>query len=64
VAHRLSTIIDADQILVLMDGIIAERGSHEELLAMRGEYYAMWMKQLEQTESATHNEEGQPLLEI
>jgi len=36
VAHRLSTIIDADQILVLKNGVIAERGNHEELLNMRG----------------------------
>jgi ATP-binding cassette subfamily B protein len=41
IAHRLSTIRDADVILVLQNGRIVERGSHAELLARRGAYYAM-----------------------
>lgn len=42
VAHRLSTIQDADQILLLNQGKIRERGSHQELLAQKGEYAQMY----------------------
>jgi ATP-binding cassette, subfamily B, heavy metal transporter len=45
IAHRLSTVVDADEILVLDKGVIAERGSHEELLARGGIYSAMWSRQ-------------------
>lgn len=45
VAHRLSTIVDADQILVLERGHIAERGTHGELLATAGAYARMWNSQ-------------------
>uniref|UniRef100_A0A3Q0QQF1 ATP-binding cassette sub-family B member 6 n=1 Tax=Amphilophus citrinellus TaxID=61819 RepID=A0A3Q0QQF1_AMPCI len=45
VAHRLSTIIGADQILVICEGRIAERGRHEELLDKGGLYADMWLKQ-------------------
>jgi ABC-type transport system involved in Fe-S cluster assembly fused permease/ATPase subunit len=47
IAHRLSTVVDADQILVLEDGRIVERGSHRELLARGGVYAAMWARQQE-----------------
>src|SRR5882762_5582980 len=47
IAHRLSTVVDADQILVLEDGRIVERGHHPELLARGGIYAAMWARQQE-----------------
>ncbi|WP_397393753.1 ABCB family ABC transporter ATP-binding protein/permease [Phenylobacterium sp.] len=45
VAHRLSTVVDADQILVLSQGRIVERGDHATLLARGGEYAALWRRQ-------------------
>ncbi|KAB5570203.1 hypothetical protein GE09DRAFT_957754 [Coniochaeta sp. 2T2.1] len=44
IAHRLSTITHADQIIVLHNGTVAERGSHSELLALNGRYASMWDK--------------------
>ncbi|MEM7331398.1 MAG: ABC transporter ATP-binding protein [Chloroflexota bacterium] len=45
IAHRLSTVVAADQILVLEDGRIVERGGHDELLVENGRYAAMWAAQ-------------------
>ena len=47
IAHRLSTVVDADEIIVLADGAIAERGSHAFLLAAGGLYARMWRRQLD-----------------
>lgn len=46
IAHRLSTILHADRIIVLEKGKIAESGSHDELVAAKGLYYAMWRQQI------------------
>ncbi len=47
IAHRLSTVVHADEILVLDKGVIAERGKHEELLARGGLYAGLWSRQRE-----------------
>jgi ATP-binding cassette, subfamily B, heavy metal transporter len=47
IAHRLSTVVDADEILVLDHGRIVERGRHAALLAQNGRYAAMWRRQQE-----------------
>ena len=49
VAHRLSTVVDADQILVLKAGKIVERGRHAELLAADGEYANLWKRQVRES---------------
>jgi ATP-binding cassette subfamily B protein len=51
IAHRLSTVIDADEIIVLKAGEIAERGTHDQLLAMNGLYTTMWNRQREASEA-------------
>ncbi|MEJ0024434.1 MAG: ABC transporter ATP-binding protein/permease [Rhizomicrobium sp.] len=51
IAHRLSTVIDADEILVLDHGEIVERGRHDELVARGGHYASMWNKQKQAAEA-------------
>ena len=51
IAHRLSTVISADEIIVLKDGVIAERGTHLALLGRGGLYASMWNRQREATEA-------------
>ena len=46
IAHRLSTVVDADQIIVLEKGEIVERGTHDDLLARGGRYASMWARQM------------------
>jgi ATP-binding cassette subfamily B multidrug efflux pump len=58
IAHRLSTIRNADQVLVLVDGEIVERGRHDELLARRGAYYELYMKQFRTQEQVAAGGNG------
>ncbi len=48
IAHRLSTIVNADLILMVQDGKIIEQGTHQELLAKKGDYYQLYMRQFEE----------------
>jgi ATP-binding cassette subfamily B protein len=45
IAHRLSTVVDADEIAVVEDGVIIERGKHDELLSSGGRYASLWHAQ-------------------
>ena len=63
IAHRLSTVTDADEILVLRDGLIVERGSHAALLGAGGVYAGMWAAQVEQEEAAAHEVAARELAE-
>jgi ATP-binding cassette subfamily B protein len=51
IAHRLSTVVSADEILVLREGEVAERGTHKQLLKLKGLYSQMWDRQREASEA-------------
>jgi ATP-binding cassette, subfamily C, bacteriocin exporter len=51
IAHRLSTVVKADNIVVLQTGKVTEQGSHSQLWNQKGIYYSMWQKQLPFPES-------------
>ncbi|PIB24363.1 metal ABC transporter permease [Amylibacter kogurei] len=50
IAHRLSTVVDADEIVVLEAGKVSERGTHDDLLAQNGRYAQMWQNQIAEEE--------------
>lgn len=58
ISHRISTVKDADQIIYLKDGRIVERGSHEELLTLKGHYYRLYRRQLLARELETLADNG------
>jgi len=58
IAHRLSTVVDADQILFVEAGEIRERGSHLQLMAMDGHYASLWNRQQRQTDGKNVTEEN------
>lgn len=62
IAHRLSTVIHADEILVLKEGEIVERGKHEELIAKTGIYYSMWQAQLQNDQEVVEDSTSNNIL--
>jgi ATP-binding cassette, subfamily B, heavy metal transporter len=63
IAHRLSTVVEADEIIVLDKGVIAERGSHTRLLKGKGLYAQMWNRQREADEARKKLAEAQDKLD-
>ena len=53
IAHRLSTVVHADRIIVLEKGHVTEEGTHDELLALKGRYASMWARQASDSEFRT-----------
>ena len=64
IAHRLSTVIDADEIIVLEKGRIIERGTHQSLLNMEGMYTDMWNRQQQAAEARKALEDTGELKEL
>ena len=65
IAHRLSTVVDADEIIVLDKGQVAERGTHDKLLRKKGIYAAMWnrQRQADQAREKLKEVESEELIE-
>jgi ABC-type multidrug transport system fused ATPase/permease subunit len=51
IAHRLSTVMNCDNIIVLKNGVLLEQGNHRTLLNREGEYHMLWNKQIQQKEN-------------
>jgi ATP-binding cassette subfamily B protein len=62
IAHRLSTVVDAHEIVVMEQGRVVERGPHAQLLAAGGRYARMWRLQQQQGEPGGHDAPGQPVI--
>ena len=62
IAHRLSTVVDADEIIVLDKGVAAERGTHDKLLRKKGVYAAMWNRQRQADEARNKLKEAEEAL--
>jgi ATP-binding cassette subfamily B protein len=60
IAHRLSTVVDADRILVMSGGRVVENGTHAELLAAGGIYHEMWELQLKEQEQDATGDDAPP----
>ena len=58
VAHRLSTIVNSDLILVIKNGKIVEQGTHSELLSLKGYYYSLYTTQFNEMVTSTSWEEA------
>jgi len=57
IAHRLSTIVNSDKIIVIQDGKSVEEGTHDELLALNGQYKVMWDTQTKQLDKPRDDRE-------